>query len=60
MRGIVALALALALFAAQAAIVGIGLFAPHVTAQYRAVFIDKITEDWVREPAKLKSGHLDW
>jgi hypothetical protein len=55
-----ALVLALVLFAAQAAVVGIGLFAPNVTAQYRAFFIDKITAVWVREPARLKSGHLDW
>lgn len=59
MRAMAALALALALFAAQAAIVAIGLFAPNVTQQYRAVFIDKTTTQWVREPARLRPGQLE-
>lgn len=54
MRGIAALVLALALFAAHATIVGIGLFAPDVSAQYRAVFIDRSTTAWVREPAHVR------
>jgi hypothetical protein len=56
MRGIAALVLALVLFVAQAAIVAVGLFAPNVSPQYRAVFIDKTAVDWVREPSRLKSG----
>jgi hypothetical protein len=56
MRGIAALVLALVLFVAQAAIVAVGLFAPNVSPQYRAVFIDKTEVDWVREPSRLKSG----
>ena len=60
MRGMAAFALALALFVAQATIVAIGLFAPHVTPQYRAFFIDKTTAEWAREPPRLKSWHLDW
>jgi hypothetical protein len=51
MRPWLILAASLFLLAAQAGIVGLGLFAPHVSAQYRAFFIDHTTTDWVREPA---------
>jgi hypothetical protein len=51
MRAPLILALALLLLLAQACIVGVGLFAPRVSAQYRAFFIDRTTTDWVREPA---------
>jgi hypothetical protein len=54
MRAILVLAMAILLLAAQAAIVGIGLLAPDVSPQYRAVFIDKTTDVWVREPSRLK------
>ncbi len=50
MRALFFLAVALALLVAQACIVGVGLFAPHVSAQYRAFFIDHTITDWVREP----------
>lgn len=49
MRAGVILALALVLIALQAAILGVGLFAPRVTAQYRAYFIDQTVDTWVRE-----------
>jgi hypothetical protein len=51
MRARMILAVALLLLLAQAGIVGVGLFAPRVSAQYRAFFIDHTTTDWVREPA---------
>jgi hypothetical protein len=54
MRGIAAFVLALVLFAAQAAIVAVGLFAPDVSPQYRAFFIEKTTTDWVREPSRIR------
>lgn len=54
MRGIAALIAALVLFAAQAAIVAVGLFAPDVSAQYRAFFIDKTTTVWVREAPRIR------
>ena len=50
MRGALILLLALLLLAGQAAIVGVGLFAPKVSPQYRAFFIDHTTTEWVREP----------
>lgn len=54
MRGIAALVLAVLLFAAQAAIVAVGLFAPDVSPQYRAFFIDRSTTPWVREPPRIR------
>ena len=50
MRHFVILAVALVLLAAQAGIVGLGPFAPQVSAQYRSVFIEHKTLDWVTEP----------
>jgi hypothetical protein len=55
MRATLILAVALGLLVAQAGIVGVGLFAPKVTAQYRAFFIDQTITDWVREPIPLLS-----
>jgi hypothetical protein len=49
MRARMFLALAVILLLAQAGIVGVGLFVPRVSAQYRAFFIDHTTTDWVRE-----------
>ena len=54
MRGILSLVAALVLFAAQAAIVAVGLFAPDVSAQYRAFFIDRTTSEWVREAPRVR------
>lgn len=54
MRGIAAFVLALVLFAAQAAIVAVGLFAADVSPQYRAFFIDKSATTWVREPPRVR------
>jgi hypothetical protein len=50
MRPILVLALALLLLTLQAAILGLGLFAPHVSPQYRAFFIDHTSTDWQAEP----------
>lgn len=44
------LALAVLLLLAQAGIVAIGLFAPRVSAQYRAFFIAHTITAWVAEP----------
>jgi len=40
------LLLAIILLIAQAAIVAMGLFAPHVSAQYRAFFIEHSSSEW--------------
>jgi hypothetical protein len=40
------LVFALVLIAAQAAILGIGLFAPNVSPQYRAYFLEHTTKVW--------------
>lgn len=49
MRTVLTLAAALVLLVAQAAIVGMGLFRPHVSPQYRAFFIDHTITTWERE-----------
>lgn len=54
MRTAVVLLASVVLLALQAGIVGVGLFAPRVTPQYRAFFIDHTTTDWVREPPLQK------
>ena len=46
MRRYLILAVALALLTAQAMIVGIGLFAPNVSQEYRAFFIDHTQTEW--------------
>lgn len=43
------LLLALLLAAAQAAILGLALFAPRVSATHRAYYIDRTTQCWLRE-----------
>jgi hypothetical protein len=46
MRAYLILAIAIPLLLAQAGIVAIGLFAPHVSPQYRAFFIEHSTDEW--------------
>ncbi len=46
MRPYIILGLAVLLLLAQAGVVALGLFAPHVSAQYRAFFIERSTTEW--------------
>jgi hypothetical protein len=46
MRPYLILALTLLLLLGQAAIVGLGMFAPKVSENYRAVFIEHSRKNW--------------
>ena len=50
MKRYLILALALILLGGQAAVVGIAIFKPHVSLQYRAFFIDRSSTIWNSTP----------